>query len=207
MTTEHGYRRQSGLDGFVPDPFDQFGRWFDDARSAGIELYDAMALATAGPDGRPSVRMVMLRGFDRRGFVFFTNYESPKARDLAANPYAALLFHWPRLGRQVRISGRVSRTSREESEAYFRSRPLESRIAALVSPQSQVIPSREALEAAFRAKLAEFAGREVPLPPFWGGFRVEPDWFEFWESGPYRLHNRVRYTREGENWRIELLAP
>ncbi len=193
--------------GFVPDPFEQFGRWFDDAKSAGIDLYDAMALATTGRHGRPSVRMVMLRGFDRRGFVFFTNYESPKARDLAENPYAALLFHWPRLGRQVRISGRASRISREESEAYFRSRPFESRIAALVSPQSQVLPSRGAIEAAFRAKLAEFAGREVPLPPFWGGFRVEPDCFEFWEAGPYRLHNRVRYIREGESWRIELLAP
>jgi pyridoxamine 5'-phosphate oxidase len=193
--------------GFAPDPFEQFGRWFADAKSAGIELYDAMALATASRNGRPSVRMVMLRGFDRRGFVFFTNYESPKARDLAENPYAALLFHWARLGRQVRISGRVTRTSREESEAYFRSRPFESQVAALVSPQSQVIPSWEALESAFQAKLAEFAGREVPLPPFWGGFRVEPDWFEFWKAGPYRLHNRVRYTREGENWRIELLAP
>jgi len=193
--------------GFAPDPFEQFRRWLADAKAADIELYDAMALATASRDGRPSVRMVMLRGFDRRGFVFFTNYESPKARDLAENPHAALLFHWARFGRQIRISGRVTRTSREESEAYFRSRPIESQVAALVSPQSRVIPSREALEAVFRAKLAEFAGREVPLPPFWGGFRVEPDCFEFWEAGPYRLHNRVRYTREGENWRIELLAP
>lgn len=193
--------------GFAPDPFDQFGRWLDEARAAGIELYDAMALATVGRDGRPSVRMVMLRGFDRRGFVFFTNYESPKARDLAENPYAALLFYWARLGRQVRISGRATRTSREESEAYFRTRPFESQIAALVSPQSRVIPSRRVLDAAFEAKRQEFAGREVPLPPFWGGFRVEPDCFEFWEAAPHRLHNRVRYTREGENWRVELLAP
>ncbi len=193
--------------GFAPDPFEQFGRWFDEARAAGIDLYDAMALATAGRDGRPSVRMVMLRGFDRRGFVFFTNYESPKARDLAENPYAALLFYWARLGRQVRISGRVARTSREESEAYFRTRPFESQIAALISPQSRVIPSRRVLEAALEAKRAEFAGREVPLPAHWGGFRVEPDGFEFWEAGPNRLHNRVRYTREDESWRIELLAP
>lgn len=205
--TELDSRSGPKLAGFDPDPFDQFGRWLDEARAAGIELYDAMALATVGRDGRPTVRMVMLRGLDRRGFVFFTNYESPKARDLAENPYAALLFHWARLGRQVRIAGRATRTSREESEAYFRTRPFESQIAAMISPQSRVIPSRQVLEAAFEAKWAEFAGREVPLPPFWGGFRVEPDCFEFWEAGPHRLHNRVRYTREGENWRIELLAP
>ena len=166
-----------------------------------------MVLATATPDGRPSARMVLLKGFDHQGFVFFTDYRSRKARELEANPRAALGVHWSELERQVRIEGSVTRTSLEESEAYYRTRPTGSRLGAWVSHQSRVIASREELEAGLREVERRFTGTEVPLPPDWGGYRVSPECFEFWQGRESRLHDRIRYLREGERWRIERLSP
>jgi len=167
-----------------------------------------MAVATASPDGMPSVRMVLLKAFDERGFVFYTNYESPKGRDLEANPRAALLFHWPELERQVRISGDVERVTREETEAYFQSRPRGSQIASAVSRQSQPIPNREALIEAFAAMEATYDGKPIPVPENWGGYRVRPTAIEFWQGRPSRLHDRIRYTRQPDgSWRIERLMP
>jgi pyridoxamine 5'-phosphate oxidase len=166
-----------------------------------------MALATATPDGAPSVRMVLLKGVDELGFVFYSNYASRKGRELAANPRAALLFHWDALGRQVRVEGRVQRVGREQSEAYFRTRPRGAQVAALASRQSEPVESREALDARFAALETAHAGREVPLPEDWGGFRLEPDVFEFWQHRDDRLHDRLRYRREGSRWAVERLQP
>ena len=188
-----------------PDPVRQFGRWFEEAGEAGIRAPEAMAAATATRDGRPSVRMVLLKGFDARGFVFFTRYESRKGQELAENPRAALLFYWDPLGRQVRIEGPVERVDEAESEAYFRSRPRGARISASVSPQSRVVESRAVLEE--RAAELEAAGGEVPRPPTWGGLRVRPETYEFWQHRANRLHDRLRYRRDGERWRIERLGP
>lgn len=189
-------------------PFKQFERWFRQALEAQLDLPDAMTLATATKDGVPSARMVMLRGSDERGFVFYTNYESPKGRQLAENSRAALVFYWRELGRQVRITGRVSKVSREESEHYFRSRPREARLAAWASDQSEVITSREALERRLEQLRAEYEGEEIPLPPYWGGYRVLPETFEFWQEHPNRLHDRFRYSQQaGGGWCIERLAP
>lgn len=170
-------------------------------------MADTAILATASPRFAPSARAVILRGFDARGFVFFTNYGSPKARDLEANPVATLVFLWPELHRQVRLTGRVERVSRVESEAYFRARPPGHRLGAWASPQSRVIKSRRELEQAFEEARARFPGDDIPLPPFWGGFRVVPDVLEFWEGRENRLHDRVRYTRHPDGWLIERLAP
>lgn len=167
-----------------------------------------MTLATATADGKPSARMVLMRGFDQRGFVFYTNYDSRKGVELADNPQAALVFHWPPLQRQVRIEGRVERVSQAESEAYFHSRPAGSQLSAWSSQQSQAIESRAQLEAQLQAVTERFVGQTIPLPPFWGGFRVVPHAFEFWQSGPFRLHDRFRYThRAAGNWLIERLSP
>jgi pyridoxamine 5'-phosphate oxidase len=190
-----------------PEPLTQFQRWFAEARDAGLPAPEAMALATATAEGRPSVRMVLLKGADERGFDFFTNYESRKAGELEANAQAALLFHWQPLGRQVRIEGRVARIPNEESEAYFRTRPLESRLAAWASPQSRVLASRDELERLYAEAVERFPGDEVPLPPHWGGFRLEPESYEFWQHGDDRLHDRVRYEREDRGWRRARLAP
>lgn len=196
--------RESDLD---PDPIRQFASWFEDASGIGLRMPEGMALATATPDGCPSARMVLLKGFDERGFVFFTNYDSRKGRELAANPRAALLLYWDQLGRQVRIEGRVERTSPEESAAYVRTRPRGSRLSALASPQSEVVESREALERAV-AELAErYGDGELPVADNWGGFRLVPDELEFWQNREDRLHDRLRYRREGDGWRIERLAP
>ncbi|HEU4523976.1 MAG TPA: pyridoxamine 5'-phosphate oxidase [Gemmatimonadales bacterium] len=190
-----------------PDPFAEFARWFAEAQAAEAAEVNAMVLATATPDGRPSARMVLLKGFDHQGFVFFTDYRSRKARELEANPRAALGVHWSELERQVRIEGSVTRTSLEESEAYYRTRPTGSRLGAWVSHQSRVIASREELEAGLREVERRFTGTEVPLPPDWGGYRVSPECFEFWQGRESRLHDRIRYLREGERWRIERLSP
>jgi pyridoxamine 5'-phosphate oxidase len=191
-----------------PDPMVQFDRWYRDAFRAALERPDAMALATVGPDGSPSVRIVLLKGADPDGFVFYTNYESHKARDLARNPNAALVFHWPELHRQVRVSGTVSPISRQESERYFATRPREARLAAWASRQSEAIESRDDLEERFRQLEAEYEGREIPLPPYWGGFRLRPEWIEFWQGHAHRLHDRLRYRREPVGgWVLERLAP
>jgi pyridoxamine 5'-phosphate oxidase len=188
------------------DPMAQFGRWLDEAVRADVPLANAMTLATATRSGRPSARAVLLKGFDAGGFVFYTNYQSRKGRELAENPRAMLLFCWEELERQIRIEGTVARTSDAESDEYFASRPLGARLSALVSPQSEPVPGRDALE----AKLAEAAKRhrsEPPRPPHWGGYRVVPDWFEFWQGRQDRLHDRLCYARSGGAWRIERLAP
>jgi pyridoxamine 5'-phosphate oxidase len=185
-----------------PDPLRQFALWFE---QAGVPAPEAMAVATATPDGAPSVRMVLMKGFDERGLVFFTNYESRKAGELAANPRAALLFHWP--GRQVRIEGPVERTSREESVAYSRSRPRGSQLSALASPQSRPIGSRSELERRVAELARAYPSVDLPEHPSWGGFRVMPESYEFWEHRPDRLHDRFRYRRDGGAWVLERLAP
>jgi pyridoxamine 5'-phosphate oxidase len=189
------------------DPVVQFGRWFEQATHAGLLEPHAMTLATATPDGRPSARMVLLRGFDERGFCFYTNYESRKAAELAANPRAALVFWWDKLERQVRIEGTVERTSRAESEAYFASRPPGSQLSAAVSPQSRVIGDRAALERRVAELATAVPDGHVPLPDFWGGYRLAHEVVEFWQGRPNRLHDRLRYRRAGDTWRIERLAP
>ena len=201
MNTDYSF--ESALE---PDPLDQFHAWFADARAA-LEQADAVALATATPDGRPSVRMVLLKRADEQGFGFHTNLESRKGGELATNPRAALLFHWQPLGRQVRIEGAVQAAPAQESEEYFRTRPLASRLAAWASPQSRPLADRAELERRYADAAARFAGVEVPLPPHWGGFRLLPDAYEFWQHGAHRLHDRVRYVRVGDGWRRERLAP
>jgi pyridoxamine 5'-phosphate oxidase len=189
------------------DPLDLFRNWLEAAAAAGLELPEAMTLATADPAGRPSARTVLLKGVDERGFVFCTNYESRKGRELEANPRAALVFHWnmePR--RQVLVQGHVERIPRTESQEYFVTRPLGSRLGAWASRQSALLESRTDLERAL-AEAEERFGDEVPLPDWWGGYVLEPATIEFWESRPNRLHERLRYTREDDGWTLELLAP
>lgn len=189
------------------DPLAQFRAWFAEAGSAGLAQPEAMALATATPGGAPSLRMVLLKGADERGFAFFTNLESRKGVELAANPRAALLFHWQPLGRQVRVEGSVVPVPRDEADAYFRSRPLGSRIAASASPQSRPLADRAELERLVAAARDRFPGEDVPLPDHWGGFRVVPDAYEFWQHGEDRLHDRVRYERAEAAWARTRLAP
>jgi pyridoxamine 5'-phosphate oxidase len=195
-----------------PSPFRQFERWFADAQNATDDRAAAMTIATATPDGRPSARVVLLRGFDDRGLVFFTNYDSRKAEELEANPHAAALFYWPQLDRQVRIEGAVARVPREESEAYYANRPRGHRIGAWASPQSAPIPDRAFLQSLFDDAEARFAdpSEAVPLPPFWGGYRLAPEVFEFWVNRADRLHDRVRYRHPAagrDDWLTERLAP
>jgi pyridoxamine 5'-phosphate oxidase len=189
------------------DPVRQFAAWFDQADRAGVRLPEAAALATASADGAPSVRMVLVKGFDERGFVFFSNYQSRKGRELAGNPRAALLFYWDRLGRQVRIEGSVSHTSAEESAEYVRSRPRGSQLSALASPQSQPLESRQALERRVAELGRRYGQGELPLPADWGGFRLLPQSFELWQQRDDRLHDRLRYVRDDARWVIERLAP
>ena len=189
------------------DPVVQFGRWFEQAEQGGLLEPHAMTLATATPDGRPSARMVLLRGFDERGFCFYTNYQSRKGDELAANPRAALVFWWDKLERQVRIEGRVERTSRAESEAYFSSRPPGSQLSAAASPQSRVIDGRATLERRVTELATWQRDGQVPLPEFWGGYRLAHEVVEFWQGRPNRLHDRLRYRRAGSGWKLERLAP
>ncbi|RQS20408.1 pyridoxamine 5'-phosphate oxidase [Burkholderia sp. Bp8992] len=193
----------------APDPLAQFDRWFKEALAAKLPEPNTMTLATVGDDGRPSARIVLIKGVDERGFVFFTNYESRKGRDLAAHPQAALLFYWIELERQVRIEGRIEKTSAEESDRYFASRPLGSRIGAWASEQSAVIDSRATLEAREKA-VSERYGDNPPRPPHWGGYRLVPDSIEFWQGRPSRLHDRLLYTRDAaaaSGWTISRLSP
>ena len=193
--------RRADLD---PDPLAQFAAWFLAAGEAGVPVPEAMALATAAPDGAPSARMVLLKGFDERGLVFFTSYGSRKGRELAANPRAALLFHWQPLGRQVRVEGAVSRVPVEESESYFRSRPLGSRLSAIASDQSEPVAARAELE----ARVAALEGdADPPRPASWGGYVLAPVAYEFWQHRDDRLHDRFRYERDGGGWRIDRLQP
>lgn len=189
------------------DPFVLFARWYRMAEQAGEPLPEATALATSTRDGRPSVRMVLHRGFSRGGFVFYTNYNSRKAADVFENPRAAMVFHWPRIERQVRVEGRVEKLSRAESVRYFQSRPRESRLSAWASPQSARISGRSFLEAEFKRAAERFADQNIPCPPFWGGFRIVANCIEFWQGQPFRLHDRVMYRRKGKTWTNFRLGP
>jgi len=189
------------------EPIEQFRAWFDAARDAGVYEPEAMTVSTVGADGRPSSRYVLLRGLDERGFHFYTNYHSAKARALAERPYAALTFGWLPIHRSVRVEGSVARLAESESDAYFASRPRAAQIGAWASPQSTVVAGRAELERAASAAEQRFAGGEVPRPPHWGGFVVRPERVEFWQGRAGRLHDRVRYERDGDGWRIERLAP
>jgi pyridoxamine 5'-phosphate oxidase len=192
-----------------PDPFLQFHKWFTDAQATDLIEPEAVTLATATTDGRPSARMVLMKGFDEQGFVFYTNYGSRKGQELTANPWAALVFWWPVLHRQVRIEGPVSQVAAEESDAYFASRPNGSRLGAWVSQrQSEVINGRFVLEERLQSLQAQFETAEIPRPPYWGGYRVQPLSFEFWQGGVDRLHDRLRYTRQADtSWLMERLSP
>jgi len=189
------------------NPFVQFHQWFEEAMKAELPEPNGMVLATASPEGKPSARVVLLKEFDERGFVFYTNYEGRKSVELTANPQAAVLFFWGELERQVRIEGAVEKTSKRESEEYFKTRPLESRLGAWASKQSSVVPSRSYLEQKMSDLKSRYENREIPLPPFWGGFRLQPQVFEFWQGRENRLHDRVRYMLQGGVWQIERLSP
>src|SRR5579859_8123115 len=192
----------------APSPSDQFSHWFREAGAAGMQAPEAAALATATEQGIPSVRMVLVKAREESGFVFYSNYDSRKGRELAANPHAALVFHWPVLGRQVRVEGAVERTSPAESASYVRGRPRRSQLSALASPQSQVIAGREVLEQRVSELAKRSSGNDLPVPENWGGFRLVPNSFEFWQHREDRLHDRLRYTRRaGGEWLLERLAP
>jgi pyridoxamine 5'-phosphate oxidase len=197
--------READLD---HDPLRQFAAWFRHAESVGVDAPEAVTLATASATGAPAARMVLIKQYDERGFVFYSNYESRKAQDIASNPRAALLFYWERLGRQVRIEGPVERTTLQETAAYVRSRPRASQLSALASPQSRPIASREALERRVAQLAREHNNADLPLPDGWGGFRVRPESWEFWQHRADRLHDRLRYARGDDGaWLIQRLAP
>ncbi|MDP6631363.1 MAG: pyridoxamine 5'-phosphate oxidase [Kiritimatiellia bacterium] len=189
----------------TPNPIDLVSTWLTDADDH--PLHGGVTLATVGPDGRPSARIVLLRGHDERGFVFYTNYRSRKAEELQTNPQAAMVLWWRDLKQQVRIEGRVNKVSREESEVYFASRPRGHQLGAWVSKQSRVIPDRAVLNDGLTETRRRFENRDIPCPPHWGGYRLSPDMIEFWEEGEHRLHDRLRYRRQDGEWRIERLAP
>jgi pyridoxamine 5'-phosphate oxidase len=203
------YRRGRLSEGDLdPNPLVTFAAWFDEARQAKLHEPNAMTLATIGLDGHPAARVLLLKGVDPRGFCFFTNYASRKGEELAAHPWAALVFWWGPLERQVRVEGHVERLSEAESDAYFQSRPRGARLGAWVSAQSQIIPDRQALEARLAEIEAKFADKEPPRPPYWGGYRLVPTRIEFWQGGTNRLHDRLRYVRTAQSeWRVERLSP
>jgi len=195
-------------DSMNADPFRQFLQWFQEAEQAGMPLPNAMNLATSTQAGRPSVRMVLLKGVDDRGLIFHTNYQSRKGQEIKENPFAAIVFYWSALARQVRIEGKVEKLDPAESEAYFASRPRGSQIGAHASPQSQVVADRDALVAIYQAAEKKFSGKSVPRPENWGGYRLVPQIFEFWQEGANRIHDRLRYRRdEAGDWVLERLAP
>lgn len=202
------YERGHLLEADVPaEPLSLFEEWLRAAAEAGLREPNAMTLATATPDGRPSARVLLLKGFDARGFSFYTNYASRKGQELAANPWAAICFWWGPLERQVRIEGLVEKLPAEESDAYYQSRPLGSRLGAWVSAQSQVIPGRAVLEARLASVQEQYAAGEPPRPPHWGGYLLRPASIEFWQGGPNRLHDRILYTLVEGSWRVERLSP
>ena len=204
----HEYRRASlGESDVHPDPTEQFRRWFDEAVGAALHEPNAMTIATATPDGRPSARVVLMKGFDERGFVFHTNYEGRKGLEIEENPHCALLFYWGELERQVRVEGNAVRVPKKESDAYFEGRPRGGHISAWASEQSRQIESRKALEERVLAVEAEYEDREIPRPSFWGGYRVGPESIEFWQGRENRLHDRLSYTRRNGEWKIQRLQP
>jgi len=202
----NGFRNLSEND-IDPDPFIQFGKWYRERLTSGISNPNAVSLGTSTPAGRVSVRIVLLKECDDRGFVFYTNYDSRKGSQLTANDRAALMFYWPETGRQIRIEGVSIKVSEEESEAYFQTRPRESQLSAWASEQSTVIPGRTYLERRYDSFEAIFAGKPVTKPEYWGGFRLIPTWFEFWQDGEFRLHDRLTYTKDENRWIIKRLAP
>jgi pyridoxamine 5'-phosphate oxidase len=206
---DHASLKNSLLDehSVVADPFRQFSAWFRDAVDSGVAEPEAMFLATTGKNGIPSGRIVLLKSFDSKGFVFFTNYTSRKGKEIEGNPSVALVFHWKERERQVRITGKAERIPGHESDQYFSTRPIDSRISAMISPQSSVIPGRNYLDEEFTAMKLRLKGTDPERPLHWGGFRIIPDTFEFWQSQPHRLHDRIRYRLEQGRWIIERLAP
>ncbi|KNB51969.1 pyridoxamine 5'-phosphate oxidase [Streptomyces caatingaensis] len=202
--------RTAGLaeEDLAADPYEQFARWFADAVASGLHEPNAMVVSTADAEGRPSSRTVLLKAFDARGFVFFTNYGSRKGLEIAANPYVSVLFPWHPIARQIIVAGRAKRVAAEETAAYFRSRPRGSQLGALASDQSTVVASRAEIDAAYARLAARYPeGTEIPVPTEWGGIRVVPERLEFWQGREHRLHDRLRYVRDGEGWRIERLCP
>ena len=189
------------------DPFIQFDRWYKERLGAGIEVPDAAILGTSTPSGKVSVRVVLLKEYNENGFVFFTNYKSRKAHQLMSNHHAAFVFYWPESGRQIRIEGITVKVSEEESDEYFKTRPRESQISAWASEQSSVIHGRSGLEKQFKIYASVFEGKSVPRPDHWGGFRLIPSWFEFWQEGDFRLHDRLTYTKKENRWLIKRLSP
>lgn len=204
MTEQNNFLSKDNIN---KNPFEQFSTWYKSAIDAGFVHPDAMTLATADKNGKPSARIVLLKSFDEKGFVFFTNYESRKGNELGVNPYASLVFYWDKINKQVRIEGSIEKISAMESEEYFHSRPQGSQIGALASPQSKVIKDREYLDEKFSELSRKFEGKEIPIPQNWGGYRVKPYYFEFWQSRENRLHDRMTYIRDRYSWKIERLAP